>query len=80
MAQHQQIYNQHEFLPLCDVLFNIISLVSYFCDIVFDLAMAYALYANYPTTPTVLFPLSIGLVLTSLLISQVIAKQNKKHK
>ncbi|CAH1393025.1 unnamed protein product [Nezara viridula] len=34
----------YEFLPLCDVLFNIISLAAYFCDIVFDLTMAYALY------------------------------------
>lgn len=34
----------YEFLPLCDVLFNIISLAAYFCDIVFDLVMAYALF------------------------------------
>lgn len=70
MAQHQQPQHQHEFLPLCDVLFNIISLASYFCDVVFDLAMGYAL-ANHPGTPPVLFPLSIVLVITSLLISQV---------
>nr|XP_012149599.1 PREDICTED: uncharacterized protein LOC100881066 isoform X2 [Megachile rotundata] len=39
MAQHLQAQHQHEFLPLCDVLFNIISLASYFCDVVFDFAM-----------------------------------------
>ncbi|XP_074099680.1 uncharacterized protein LOC141527867 [Cotesia typhae] len=64
--------NQHEFLPLCDVLFNIISLASYFCDVVFDLAMGYAL-ANHPTAPAVLFPISIVLVVTSLIISQVVS-------
>ncbi|XP_018321506.1 XK-related protein 7 [Agrilus planipennis] len=33
-----------EFLPLCDLLFNVVSLAAYFCDIVFDLLMVYALY------------------------------------
>lgn len=37
---------QHEFLPLCDVLFNIISLAAYFCDVVFDVVMGYALLVN----------------------------------
>lgn len=37
---------QHEFLPLCDVLFNIISLAAYFCDIVFDVVMGYALFVH----------------------------------
>ncbi|XP_057334483.1 uncharacterized protein LOC130673481 [Microplitis mediator] len=66
------IINQHEFLPLCDVLFNIISLASYFCDVVFDLAMGYAL-ANHPTAPAVLFPISIILIVTSLIISQLVS-------
>jgi len=39
-----QVMAQHEFLPLCDVLFNIISLASYFCDVVFDAVMVFALY------------------------------------
>ncbi|KAF7997506.1 hypothetical protein HCN44_006077 [Aphidius gifuensis] len=72
MAQHQQINHQHEFLPLCDVLFNIISLGSYFCDVVFDLAMSYSL-ANLPTAPTTLFPISILLIITSLVISQIVS-------
>ncbi|XP_058801420.1 uncharacterized protein LOC131670080 isoform X2 [Phymastichus coffea] len=63
---------QHEFLPLCDVLFNIISLASYFCDVVFDLAMAYAL-AYHPEAPRMLFPISVCLVVASLLVSQVMS-------
>ncbi|XP_011500087.1 PREDICTED: uncharacterized protein LOC105363964 [Ceratosolen solmsi marchali] len=71
MAEHQH-QHQHEFLPLCDVLFNIISLASYFCDVVFDLAMTYAL-AYHPATPSALFPLSAVLVVTSLLVSQIVS-------
>lgn len=69
MAQCHQPQHQHEFLPLCDVLFNIISLASYFCDVVFDFAMVYAL-AHQAIAPA-LFPLSITFIATSLLISQV---------
>ncbi|CAL7933437.1 unnamed protein product [Xylocopa violacea] len=72
MAQHLQTQDQHEFLPLCDVLFNIISLASYFCDVVFDFAMVYAL-ANHAIAPPILFPLSIVLIATSLFISQIIS-------
>ncbi|XP_017888060.1 uncharacterized protein LOC108629737 [Ceratina calcarata] len=72
MAQHLQTQHQHEFLPLCDVLFNIISLASYFCDVVFDFAMVYAL-AYHSVAPPLLFPLSIALIATSLLISQIIS-------
>ncbi|XP_012171798.1 uncharacterized protein LOC100652055 [Bombus terrestris] len=72
MAQHLQIQHQHEFLPLCDVLFNIISLASYFCDVVFDFAMVYAL-AQHSVAPPILFPLSIVLIATSLIISQIIS-------
>ncbi|XP_048506240.1 uncharacterized protein LOC105684880 isoform X2 [Athalia rosae] len=71
MAQQQQ-QHQHEFLPLCDVLFNIISLASYFCDVVFDLAMGYAL-AHHPAAPSCFFPLSLTFVITSLVVSQVIS-------
>lgn len=70
MAQRHQSQYQHEFLPLCDVLFNIISLASYFCDVVFDFAMVYAL-AHEAIVPPVLFPLGITLIATSLIISQV---------
>jgi hypothetical protein len=33
-----------EFLPICDALFNVISLAVYFCDIVFDILTAYTWY------------------------------------
>lgn len=57
-----------EFLPLCDVLFNVISLAGYFCDVVFDVVMGYALLERgYKAT----FAAAISIVLTSLLISQV---------
>ncbi|XP_043277772.1 uncharacterized protein [Venturia canescens] len=72
MAQNQRLEHQHEFLPLCDVLFNIISLASYFCDVVFDLAMAYAL-AHHPSAPAVLFPTNVALVVSALLISQTVS-------
>ncbi|KAK0088850.1 hypothetical protein PV325_010447 [Microctonus aethiopoides] len=72
MAHRHQSQQQNEFLPLCDVLFNIISLASYFCDVVFDLAMGYAL-ANHPTVPPILYPLSVFLIISSLLISQLVS-------
>lgn len=34
------------FLPLCDVLFNVISLAEYFCSTIFDLVLVYALYSR----------------------------------
>lgn len=51
---------QHEFLPLCDVLFNIISLAAYFCDIVFDVVMGYALYSHGRYVPFGLTMLFVG--------------------
>ncbi|XP_045513989.1 uncharacterized protein LOC123707730 isoform X1 [Pieris brassicae] len=59
-----------EFLPLCDVLFNVISLAGYFCDVVFDLVMGYALLERgYKGT----FAATLSIVITSLLISQVLS-------
>ncbi|CAH2057167.1 unnamed protein product, partial [Iphiclides podalirius] len=59
-----------EFLPLCDVLFNVISLAGYFCDVVFDVVMGYALLERgYKGT----FAATISIVVTSLLISQVLS-------
>ncbi|GBO99262.1 XK-related protein 4 [Eumeta japonica] len=56
-----------EFLPLCDVLFNVISLAGYFCDVVFDVVMGYALLERgFKGT----FAATISIVLTSLIISQ----------
>lgn len=57
-----------EFLPLCDVLFNVISLAGYFCDVVFDVVLSYALFER---GRFVYFALVITLVMVSLIISQV---------
>jgi len=64
------IMAHHEFLPLCDVLFNIISLASYFCDVVFDVVMSYALFER---GRVVWFAVSMTFVTTSLVVSQVIS-------
>lgn len=57
-----------EFLSICDVLFNVVSLAGYFCDVVFDVVLSYALYERgYYTYMSVV----IVLVIFSLVISQV---------
>jgi hypothetical protein len=59
-----------EFLPLCDVLFNVISLAGYFCDVVFDVVMSYALLERgYTATGAT----ALSIIIFSLLISQVFA-------
>lgn len=35
-----------EFLPICDVLFNVVSLASYFCDVVFDIIATYTFFLS----------------------------------
>lgn len=57
-----------EFLPLCDVLFNVISLAGYFCDIVFDMVFCYALMER---GRTIYAGVVLILVSSSLMISQV---------
>ncbi|CAG9859443.1 unnamed protein product [Phyllotreta striolata] len=59
-----------EFLPLCDLLFNIVSLAAYFCDLVFDLLVVYALYAN---ALTVTFSQCLGAIVLSTLVSQILS-------
>lgn len=76
---HQQQHNlvdteeepAEEFLPLCDLLFNIISLASYFCDVVFDLVTVYTLFRSereqfwyFPTLFCVLFSSIISQLLS----------------
>lgn len=58
----------NEFLPLCDVLFNVISLAGYFCDVVFDVVLGYALFERGRYA---YFGAVIVLVMVSLVISQV---------
>lgn len=64
------IMAQNEFLPLCDVLFNIISLAAYFCDVVFDLVMGYALFVHKKIE---WFTGVISLALISSAIEQIVS-------
>uniref|UniRef100_A0A2M4A6Z2 XK-related protein n=1 Tax=Anopheles triannulatus TaxID=58253 RepID=A0A2M4A6Z2_9DIPT len=59
-----------EFLPLCDVLFNVISLAGYFCDVVFDVVLGYALYERQKFA---YFTAVIVIVSFSLVISQIVS-------
>uniref|UniRef100_A0A182SPA7 XK-related protein n=1 Tax=Anopheles maculatus TaxID=74869 RepID=A0A182SPA7_9DIPT len=59
-----------EFLPLCDVLFNVISLAGYFCDVVFDVVLGYALYERQKFA---YFAAVIVIVSFSLIISQIVS-------
>ncbi|XP_058462820.1 uncharacterized protein LOC131437466 [Malaya genurostris] len=61
-----------EFLPLCDVLFNVISLAGYFCDVVFDVVLGYALYERQKFT---YFAAVLVIVSFSLIISQIVSVQ-----
>lgn len=58
-----------EFLSLCDVLFNVVSLAGYFCDVVFDVILSYALFER---GHFMYMSVVIVLVVVSLIISQVI--------
>lgn len=57
-----------EFLPICDNLFNVISLAAYFCDCVFDIVLGYALLerGRYQLFAGVVF-----VIVGSLIVSQV---------
>lgn len=57
-----------EFLPICDNLFNVISLAAYFCDCVFDIVLGYALLerGRYQLFAAVVF-----VIVGSLIVSQV---------
>jgi hypothetical protein len=57
-----------EFLPICDVLFNVVSLASYFCDVVFDIITTYTFHT---TGHVVWFCLSLISICVSLLACQV---------
>ncbi|XP_038111452.1 uncharacterized protein LOC6034256 [Culex quinquefasciatus] len=59
-----------EFLPLCDVLFNVISLAGYFCNVVFDVVLGYALYERQKFA---YFATVIVIVSFSLVISQIVS-------
>lgn len=59
-----------EFLPLCDVLFNIISLTLYFCNVVFDIVLSWALHTRGNKTYCLI---SILIIIIALVISQIIS-------
>lgn len=57
-----------EFLPICDNLFNVISLAAYFCDCVFDIVLGYALLERGKIN----FFIAVVLIISgSLIVSQV---------
>lgn len=72
-----------EFLPLCDVLFNIISLTIYFCNVVFDIVLAWALFDRGNTS---YFAVCLFTIFLSLIVSQVVSlrwylrKQSKERR
>lgn len=58
----------NEFLPICDNLFNVISLAAYFCDCVFDIVLGYALLER----GRINFFVAVVLIISgSLIVSQV---------
>lgn len=59
-----------EFLPLCDLLFNIISLAAYFCNVVFDSVTAYTLFLDGKLT---WLAVTVTLIFTSAIISQILS-------
>lgn len=59
-----------EFLPLCDLLFNVVSLAAYFCDLVFDILVVYALYERGFTT---LFIQCLSAIVLTMLVSQIVS-------
>lgn len=63
-------FNGPELLPLCDLLFNIISLAAYFCNVVFDSATAYTLYLQHDT---LWFVLTSICILFSCIAGQILS-------
>ncbi|CAH2002861.1 unnamed protein product [Acanthoscelides obtectus] len=59
-----------EFLPLCDLLFNIVSLAAYFCDVVFDILVVYALYEKNLRG---LFTECLSAILLTTLVCQILS-------
>ena len=59
-----------EFLPICDVLFNVVSLASYFCDVVFDIIATYTFFTSGHRP---WFWISLISILTSLVTCQVLS-------
>lgn len=56
-----------EYLPICDNLFNVISLAAYFCDCVFDIVLGYSLLERGKIN---LFITVVLIISGSLIVSQ----------
>ena len=59
-----------DFLPICDLLFNFVSLASYFCDVTFDLIVVHSFFRD---GHTFWFLVTVCAIILSLFISQVIS-------
>lgn len=59
-----------DFLPLCDLLFNVVSLAAYFCDVVFHILTVYALYQ---AGRTLAFAQSLTAIIASTVITQILS-------
>ena len=57
-----------EYLPICDNLFNVISLAVYFCDCVFDIVLGYSLLERGKIN---FFIAVVVIISGSLIVSQV---------
>lgn len=68
-----------EFLPLCDLLFNVVSLAAYFCDVVFNLLTVYALFEkeSYLTFSQCLASIILSTVITQILSLHWYLDRNK---
>ena len=59
-----------DFLPICDLLFNFISVASYFCDVAFDIIVAYTFYRD---GLNVWFLIIVCSIIISLMVSQTLS-------
>ena len=60
-----------DFLPLCDLLFNFISVTTYFCDIAFDIIVTYTLYLD--PNHIAWFCILFFAIATSILVCQILS-------
>ncbi len=59
-----------DFLPICDLLFNFISVASYFCDVAFDVIVAYTFYRE---NATAWFLILVCSMIISLFVCQTLS-------
>merc|ERR1712038_285382 len=68
--KREKIMVSVDFLPICDLLFNFISVASYFCDVTFDMIVAYTFYQH---GFTIWFLITICSIIISLMICQTLS-------